>query len=155
MHFGANHDLPTETRSSYQYVMKLRDRLEEASEIAVSSSNIKADTYKNYFDTKASKRSFKVDDEALLLLPDSSNQLSMRWKGPYKVVNMRSNLNYTLDIDGTLKTYHVNLLKKCVRRAVAGNVNVNDEEATMSFNGIDNKASVVQVCTFNNSDNNA
>ena len=61
-------------------------------------------------------------------------------------------MNYALDIDGTLKTYHVNLLKKYVRRAVAGNVNVIDEEATMSFIGIDNKASVVQVCTVNDSD---
>ena len=62
-------ELSTETLSSYQYVMDLRDRLEEASEIAVSSRKFKADTYKTYFVKKASKRSYKVDDKALLLLP--------------------------------------------------------------------------------------
>ena len=62
--------------------MEQRDRLEEASEITVYSSSIEADTHKTYFDKKASNRSFKVDDEALLLLPDSSNKLIIRWKGP-------------------------------------------------------------------------
>ena len=147
-------ELSTETRSSYQYVVELRDRLEEASEIAVSSSKIKADTYKTYFDKKTSKRTFKVDDEALLLLPDSSNKLLMRWKGPYKVVGVRSNLNYILDIDGAHKTYHVNLLKKYVRRAVAGNINVIDEDPTLPFIGIENEQSVVQLCTIGDPDDN-
>ena len=80
--------------------------------MVVAASKIKANAYKSYFDKKSSKRTFKPNDELLLLLPDSSNKLLMKWRGPYKVAEVKSNLNFVIEMDGSLKTLHKNLLKK-------------------------------------------
>ena len=82
--------LDSDLRSSYEYVIELRNKLEESAKHAVQNSKIKADSYKTYFDRKCVKRTFKVGDEVLLLLPDSPNKLLMTWKGPYPVVEVRS-----------------------------------------------------------------
>ena len=52
--------LDEETRSSYQYIVELRDRLEEASELAVASRKIKANAYKSYFDKEKLKKNVQT-----------------------------------------------------------------------------------------------
>ena len=144
-----------ETRNSYQNVLEIRERLEEASELAVSAAKLKSASYKTYFDRKTANRSFKVNDEVLLLLPDSSNKLLMRWQGPYKVVEVKSKLNYVLDIKGKHKLYHINLLKRYFRRATVHNLNIMDEAQTLDSVGIPNNIFVAQICTIDENDENS
>ena len=40
----------------------------------------------------------------------------MQWKGPYIVVEKRGVADYRIDVDGKLKTFHANLLKKYTDR---------------------------------------
>ena len=58
----------------------------------------------------------KPGEKALVLLPTESNKLLMQWKGPYQIVRKVGNVDYMLDVNGTVKTYHANLLKKYVER---------------------------------------
>ena len=141
-------DLNSEQRTSYEYVIQLRDRLEIAAEHAATSAKLKSDSYKKYFDKKSVQRTFEVGEEVLLLLPDNSSKLLMAWKGPYKVLEVRSKLNYVIDVSGTPKLFHVNLLKRYVRRATIGCFYVADEETTLSYFGLADENEVVQSCVI-------
>jgi hypothetical protein len=78
--------LVDEQRTLFQYVIELREKLDECMQLAVSASEISSAKYKHYFDIKSQNRSFAHRDEVLVLLPDSSNKLLMAWKGPFQVL---------------------------------------------------------------------
>ena len=144
--------LDLEQRSAYEYVIQLRDRLESAAEQAVSSAKIKSDAYKRYFDKKTVNRTFEVGDEVLLLLPDNTSKLLMTWKGPYKVLEVKSKLNYVIDVDGTAKLYHVNILKRYIRRATVGCMYKIDEEPTLDYLGVGERTEIAQTCVIQEDD---
>ena len=113
----SNNELSSETQSSYQFLLDLRSRLEETAQLAAKYNEVAMDKYKTYFDARSCKRSFSVGDEVLIMLPDSSNKLLMAWQGPYKVLEKVNSVDYVLDVGGKSKLFHVNLLKKYIRRA--------------------------------------
>jgi len=59
---------------------------------------------------KTKPRSFGERDK--VLLPTDNNKLLMQWKGPFTVVSKVGVADYKIDVNGKLKTFHVNLLKK-------------------------------------------
>lgn len=101
---------------AYAYVDELRDRIDESCRLAQESAFEKAKIYKTYADRKSQIREFQVGDEVLVLLPQDPKKLLMTWKGPYKVVSVRSGVNYEIQIDNKTKTLHANMLKKYIRR---------------------------------------
>ena len=105
-----------EVRTSYQYVVDLRERIEEGVALAHNALEQAQSRYKRYYDKKARSRKFKVGDEVLILLPTDSNKLLMQWKGPFKVEHVVAVNDYKVNVDGKVKTYHANLLKKYYRR---------------------------------------
>ena len=119
-------DLSDEQRTLYQYVIELQDKLEECAQLAAESSALSTQKYKTYFDLKSQDRQLREGDEVLLLLPKKSNKLLVEWQGPFPVVEKRSRLNYIINQNGTPKLYHINLLKKYVRRAKADKAEVAD-----------------------------
>ena len=144
-------EIDKELRSSYEYVIELRDRLEDAAEHAALNTKIKTNTYKTYFDRKTTKRNFNVGDEVLLLLPDSNNKLLSSWRGPYKVVEVKSRINYLIDMNGKLKLFHINMLKSYIRRAKVNAMNLLDEVPTLEYFGI-NSAEVQNCIVLGDSD---
>ncbi|XP_038052264.1 uncharacterized protein LOC119724977 [Patiria miniata] len=108
-----------DTRTTYQYVIDLKNRLRETCELAQQSLNKAQIRQKKYYDKRSRDRQFKVGDEVLLLLPTDSNKLLLQWKGPFPVVAKQGNLDYQIDMNGTVKTFHANLLKLYVRRVEA------------------------------------
>ena len=90
-----------EVRSTYQYVIELRDRLESTLEIAQDNLSKMSRKYKRHYDQKAGKRQLKVGNKALVLLPTDKNKLLMGWKGPYEVVEKLSPLDYRIRIGGS------------------------------------------------------
>ena len=58
----------------------------------------------------------KVNDQVLIILPTDGNKLLMQWKGPYRVKEKLGRCDYRLDVDGKIKPFHANLLKKYVSR---------------------------------------
>jgi len=102
--------------NSYQYVFELRERLERTLQIAQEELEVSSTRYRHYYDKKARPRKLKIGDEALILLPTDSNKILMQWKGPYKIEGIVANNDYKVNIKGTLKTFHINMLKKYVKR---------------------------------------
>ena len=102
-------------RSTYQYVIELRDRLESTLEITQDNLSKMSRKYKRHYDQKAGKRQLKVGGKALVLHPTDKNKLLMGWKGPYEVVEKLSPLDYRIKIGGKEKSFHNNMLKQLWR----------------------------------------
>ena len=107
--------------------MDLRNKLKECTEIARENAVSFQSKFTTYFDLKAADRKLEIGDETLVLLPDSSNKLLVSWKGPYTVIRKINRVNYALNCNGSTKVYHINLLKKYVRRATIGNASVSND----------------------------
>ena len=93
-------------KSSYQYVVELRDRIETTLEIArqgLEKIQLEVNT--------TVTRKLNVGDRVLILLPTDGNKLLMQWKGPYVVKEKLGQNDYKIEVKGKIKTYHINLLK--------------------------------------------
>ena len=105
-----------ETKSSYQYVFELREKLEDTMKIAKEELEKSQGRYKHYYDRKTRPRSLQVGDQVLILLPSEQNKLLMQWKGPYTVKQVISKTDYSVNVNDKPRTYHINLLKKYIPR---------------------------------------
>ena len=101
-----------EVKTTYQYVLELKDRIEKTCELAREELSKSAKRYKRYYDKKAKSRVLQPEDEALLLLPTDSNKLLLQWKGPYKITERVGKYTYKLNIKGRNRTFHINMLKQ-------------------------------------------
>ena len=67
-------------RLTYQYVMKIWERLEKTCKLAQDKVR-KLDIKQNaFYDKRARSRKFVVGDKVLLLLPNGSNKVLLQWK---------------------------------------------------------------------------
>ena len=107
-----------QVKSTYQYVIDLRERLESVYDIAKENLTKAA---KIQYDRKARHRDLKVGDKALVLLPKKANELLLQWKGPYTVIEKVGILDYKLQVGNKHKTFHAYLLKKYVERPESKN----------------------------------
>lgn len=105
-----------EVKTTYQYVVDLRQRLEDTCKLAQEELNKNSKKYKTYYDSKAKDRQFKKGEEVLLLLPSDNNKLLMQWKGPFTVMEKVNAVDYKVNIKGKIKTYHGNMLQRYYRR---------------------------------------
>ena len=137
-------------RNLYQYVIELQEKLQSSADLAKKFTATSKEQYKKYFDKKAVKnKSIKEGDEVLLFLPDSKKKLLMAWKGPYKVLTKKNNVNYEILQDGGKKLYHANLLKKYFRRASEKNASAPDKNPPTELKGT---FAVAQHCVISDFD---
>lgn len=133
-----NTSVTDDQRSTYQYVIELKDKLADCAKIAAQNADISSSRYRSYFDLKSQKRHFKKGDEILVLLPDHANKLLMAWRGPFRVLEQKNKVNYLVDENGTHKLcHHVNLLKKCYRRSNVSRTQALDEETYIVNNALE------------------
>ena len=145
-------DLPETERTQFQYVIELREKLDQTAQIAAHNSDISASKFKSYFDVKSQDRQFSPGDEVLILLPDNTHKLLMAWSGPYVVLERKNRVNYLIDKGGTPKLFHANLLKRYHRRATVGMAHVIDEVSTLSVPLNSDPFSVCQNCVVEDYD---
>ena len=106
-----------EVKTTYEYVIDLRDRLEETYMLAHNELEKSSTNYKRYFNKKAKDRQLKVGDQVLLLLPKYKNNVEMMWQGPNRIVEKLGSLDYRIKMDnGNVKIFHINMLKKYLDR---------------------------------------
>ena len=108
----SNEEVQEAVKDTYEYVLDLRDRLEETRKLVSEGLQKAQDNQKRYFDRKAIHRELKEEDKVLILLPTDENKLLMRWRGPYPVRARIGMNNYAVDINGKSKVYHINMLKQ-------------------------------------------
>ena len=111
-----------QVKSTYQYVLDLRDRLESTCDLARQNLQKASSRYKKYFDRRSKVRNMKIGDKVLVLLPTDNNKLLLQWKGPYTIVKKVGHVDYQIEVGGKLKTFHANLLKHYVERNIVGNL---------------------------------
>ena len=81
---GDNED--PEVKTSYQYVVDLKQRVEETCELGRNELAKVQPRNQKYYNRKAREWKLNVGDSVLLLLPTEKNKLTLAWRGPYKVV---------------------------------------------------------------------
>lgn len=52
----------------------------------------------------------------LVLLPADKNKLVLSWKGPFLVIEKRSELDYLVSVGNKVTLFHINMLKKYEER---------------------------------------
>ena len=103
-------DCEDEIRNTYQYVLELKNRLEETCQLARESLYEAQGRQKHHYDKKARNRQFKVGEKVLVLLPTDSNKLVLQWKGLYEIKEVVNRMAYKVDTEGNLKILHTNIL---------------------------------------------
>ena len=82
--------------STYQYVIELRERLEQTCQLARDNLEKVQFKQKTYNEKRARSHKFDVGNKFLLLLPTESNKLLLQWKGPYEVVEIVNRMDFRL-----------------------------------------------------------
>ncbi|XP_041467568.1 uncharacterized protein LOC121417899 [Lytechinus variegatus] len=116
-------DASEEVKTTYEYVVDLRARMEETCKLAQEELKRASARYKKYYDTTARDRKFAVGDKVLILRPTSASKLLMQWQGPYEIKQKVGRCDVRIEVNGRLKTYHVNLLKKYIDRSGVSDLN--------------------------------
>ncbi|KAL8585025.1 hypothetical protein ACOMHN_043661 [Nucella lapillus] len=105
-----------EVKTTYQYVVDLRNRLEETCQFAMESLQQARVSQKRQFDKRVRRQNLKQGDKVLLLLPTDHNKILMHWKGPFDITEKVSHQDYRIDVNGKQKLFHANLLRKYTQR---------------------------------------
>ena len=105
-----------EVLTTAEYVVELRNRLEETCALAQENLKTSAKRYAAAFNKKTVDRRFTVGDQVLLLLPEKHNKLQLCWQGPYQVLEKVGEADYRIRLKGRDKLFHANLLKRYVTR---------------------------------------
>ena len=135
--------------STYQYVIELRERLEQTCKLARENLEKMQVKQKVYYDNCARSRKFGVGDKVLLLLPTDSNKLLLQWKGPYDVVEVVKRMDYKIDVDGIVNTYHANMLKLYVERQdVVSHCLMSAEASSTVDEEVENEEFSLDECAF-------
>ena len=102
--------------SVLEYVFELNDRIRSTMEVVQENLVASHQRSKNYYDIRSVKQDISIGDEVLLLLPKKINKLVLHWRGPYKVIGNPFPSVYQMNINGKVRTYHVNMLKRYYNR---------------------------------------
>ena len=100
-------------------VADLRYRLLRANELARKNLEKSQQKMKTWYDRKARKRSFRIGDKVLALLPIPQQPLQARYCGPYLITRKVSDLDYVIATPDRRKPQrlcHINMLKEYQER---------------------------------------
>jgi hypothetical protein len=110
-------DNETETKTVYQYVLDLRERIENTCELAQKELSKVQQRNQRYVNAKAKLRILQPGMKVLVLIPDPKRKLDFIWRGPAEVIGRRGVVNYRIKFDdGQERTYHINMLKQYLSR---------------------------------------
>ena len=106
----------SEVRTTYQYVVDLKERLEATCRLARENLQKSSEKYRKYYNKGARNRQMSKGEKVLILLPTASNKLQMQWKGPYEIIERLGKVDYRINVNGKIKTFHANMLKLYIDR---------------------------------------
>ena len=75
-----------ENISTYQYVIHLRQRIEDTCALAKEPLAEVLAKNQKYYNRRARNRELRIGDLVLLLLPTERNKLTLEWRGPFRVI---------------------------------------------------------------------
>ena len=113
-----------ETRTTFQYVVDLRNRIEGTCEMARENLARASKKQAKYFNKKAKSRKFNVGDKVLVLLPFKRNKLQMTWRGPHVITDKLNECDYKVLVGKKERVYHANILKRYIDRLDQGETHI-------------------------------
>ncbi|GFN86556.1 Zinc finger protein [Plakobranchus ocellatus] len=125
-----------DVKSSYEYVLNLRERLNDTLKIAREELEKAQGRQKHYYDRTAKRRKFSVGEKVLVLLPTDAIKLLMQWKGPFQIVATVGINDYRINMGGKEKTFHANLLKGYIARDQGASQATTDERPPTSSSAV-------------------
>jgi len=106
-----------EVKTAYQYVLDLRERIEETCQLAQEEIAKVQKRNQTYYNRRARERKLNIGDSVLLLLPTENNKLTLAWRGPYEVVEKVGEVDYRIRVTpDKIKTYHINMFIREMNR---------------------------------------
>ena len=117
----ADEDINEQTKTTYQYVLELRERLESTCKLAHDELRKAQGNQHKWFNKKAKAKHLKEGDQVLLLLPTKLNKLEMQWQGPFDIIKKVRENDYVINLDGQHKMFHANMLRKYLVRKTTDN----------------------------------
>jgi hypothetical protein len=96
-----------EIRSTYEYVVNLRERLEWTCELVKRNMEHTSSKQAIIYNRRSRFRKIKVGEKVLLLLPTNANKVLMHWKGPFEVRVITKLPNSEQSYKGKVKTHNV------------------------------------------------
>ncbi|GFN91434.1 gypsy retrotransposon integrase-like protein 1 [Plakobranchus ocellatus] len=103
---------------SYRYIHELHQCAREACHTARDALILVQQKSRDRQLPRSALKVFSTNDPVLVLLPDANNKLLMRLRGPFKIIERISSVNYRVQIDNRIVTLHVNLLRRYYPREV-------------------------------------
>ncbi|GFO13144.1 Pol polyprotein [Plakobranchus ocellatus] len=103
---------------SYRYIHELHQCAREACHTARDALRLVQQKSRDRQLPRSALKVFSTNDPVLVLLPDANNKLLMRLRGPFKIIDRISSVNYRVQIDNRIVTLHVNLLRRYYPREV-------------------------------------
>ena len=119
-----------ESDRTYEYVVDLRNRLEETLHLAHEELKRNQSRYKFDADRKRKEKHLKAGMKVLVLLPTDNNKLLMQLKGPFVIKEKKNKFDYRIDVNGKERVYHANLLRRYIERSKESCDNALDAEIT-------------------------
>ena len=120
-----------EVKSTYQYVIDLKNRIRDTCELAHQHLSKASDRYKKYYDLRSRPRSLEVGDQVLVLLPTDNNKLLLQWKGPYPVVARFNDNDYQIEEQVSVESHNEDIdwisMPPVVQKQTNKDVKVNPE----------------------------
>ena len=92
-----------------------------------------------------------MGDKVLLLLPTDSNKLLLQWRGPFDIVEVLNRVDYGVNVNGYIHTYHANILRLYVERKTEASHCLLSTEASIPLREEDDNESdeySLEDCTF-------
>ncbi|XP_055936891.1 uncharacterized protein LOC129966488 [Argiope bruennichi] len=124
---GKFNNVQLNSTSVSKYLENLKSKLEKAAEQAKLVSAVQQENAAYYHNLRSSNRVYKVGDQVIVLIPDSTNKLFARWQGPATIVEKRNPHSFSVKMsDGSTKHIHQNKLKHYI--ASSNSINVIFEE---------------------------
>ena len=113
--FMTSEKVEPDVKTTYEYVLDLKDRFQETCELAQRELSKAQSKQQKYYNRKAKARSFQIGDKVLVVLPTNLNKL-LQWQGPYEVIEKVRENDYKLQLESRTNVYHANMLKKYYER---------------------------------------
>jgi len=106
---------PKPTYNYENYAEELKEKIRATNQIARENIREEKQKSKKHYDKSTKEIEFKIGDQVLIydetLRRGRSKKLDAKWKGPYVILEKKSNANYTLKTGRKSTTVHANRLK--------------------------------------------
>ena len=104
-------DLDEEVKMTAEYVVDLRNKLEQTCALARENLKKASVRHAKYYNKKTRARFLREGDKVLVLIPRKKNALQLAWAGPYQVTEVINQFDYRIQMGRKTRVFHINLLK--------------------------------------------